>query len=44
MIMKNSLRSALNVRKGTIGTRFAFCDPDLAELIGDTGLFDNAEF
>ena len=44
MIMKNSLRSALNARKGTIGTRFAFCDPDLAELIGDTGLFDYAEF
>jgi 4-hydroxy-2-oxoheptanedioate aldolase len=44
MIMKNSLRDLLNIGKGTIGTHFAFCDPDIAELIGDTGLFDYAEF
>ena len=42
--MKNALRKALNEGKGTIGTHFAFCDPDVAELIGDTGLFDYAEF
>ena len=44
MIMKNSLRDSLNLGKSTIGTHFAFCDPDIAELIGDTGLFDYAEF
>ena len=34
MIMKNSLRDSLNLGKSTIGTHFAFCDPDIAELIG----------
>ena len=44
MIMKNSLRDSLDAGKSTMGTHFAFCDPDIAELIGDTGLFDYAEF
>jgi 4-hydroxy-2-oxoheptanedioate aldolase len=44
MIMKNSLRDFLDAGKSTMGTHFAFCDPDIAELIGDTGLFDYAEF
>ncbi|MDE0784498.1 MAG: aldolase/citrate lyase family protein [Planktomarina sp.] len=42
--MKNSLRDSLDAGKSTMGTHFAFCDPDIAELIGDTGLFDYAEF
>ena len=44
MIMRNTFREALNAGKPTIGTHFLFNDPDIAELIGDTGLFDYAEF
>ena len=44
MIMCNTFREALNAGKPTIGTHFLFNDPDIAELIGDTGLFDYAEF
>jgi 2-keto-3-deoxy-L-rhamnonate aldolase RhmA len=44
MIMSNSFRKALEAGKPTIGTHFLFSDPDVAELIGDIGLFDYAEF
>jgi len=44
MIMRNTFHEALNAGKPTIGTHFLFSDPDIAELIGDTGLFDYAEF
>ena len=44
MIMSNTFRKALEAGKSTIGTHFLFSDPDVAELIGDTGLFDYAEF
>ena len=44
MIMRNTFRDSLNAGKPTIGTHFLFSDPDIAELIGDIGLFDYAEF
>lgn len=44
MIMHNTLRDKLNAGKPTIGTHFLFADPDIPELIGDTGFFDYAEF
>ena len=44
MIMSNTIRKALEAGKSTIGTHFLFSDPDVAELIGDTGLFDYAEY
>ena len=44
MIMNNTFRKALEAGKSTIGTHFLFSDPDVAELIGDTGLFDYAEY
>jgi 2-keto-3-deoxy-L-rhamnonate aldolase RhmA len=44
MIMSNTFRQMLNAGKPTLGTHFLFADPDIAELIGDVGLFDYAEF
>lgn len=44
MIMPNTFRQALDAGKPTLGTHFLFADPDIAELIGDVGLFDYAEF
>ncbi len=44
MIMPNTFRQALDAGKPTLGTHFLFADPDIAELIGDTGLFDYGEF
>ena len=44
MIMNNTFRTTLKAGKSTIGTHFLFSDPDVAELIGDTGLFDYAEY
>ena len=44
MILPNTLRAALNEHKPTVGTHVLFTDPDIPELIGDTGLFDYAEF
>lgn len=44
MIMANTFRAALDAGKPTLGTHFLFADPDIAELIGDVGLFDYAEF
>jgi len=42
--MPNSFRETLDAGKPTIGTHFLFCDPDIPEMIGDTGSFDYAEF
>jgi 4-hydroxy-2-oxoheptanedioate aldolase len=42
--MANTFRAALDAGKPTLGTHFLFADPDIAELIGDVGLFDYAEF
>lgn len=44
MILQNSFRTALDEGKPTMGTHFLFAEPDIAEMIGDTGLFDYAEF
>jgi 4-hydroxy-2-oxoheptanedioate aldolase len=44
MIMQNTFREKLNGDSPTIGTHFLFADPDIPEIIGDTGLFDYAEF
>ncbi len=44
MIMQNTLREKLTRDSATIGTHFLFADPDIPEIIGDTGLFDYAEF
>ena len=44
MITHNTLREKLARDDPTIGTHFLFADPDIPELIGDTGLFDYAEF
>lgn len=44
MIIKNTLRETLDAGKPTVGTHFMSSDPDIAELIGDIGLFDYAEF
>ncbi|MXX31588.1 MAG: 2,4-dihydroxyhept-2-ene-1,7-dioic acid aldolase [Chloroflexi bacterium] len=43
-VLPNTLRDLLNAGKPTIGTHFLFNDPDIAELIGDTGEFDYAEY
>ncbi len=42
--MPNTLRDKLAAGRPTIGTHYLSCDPDLPEIIGDTGLFDYAEF
>jgi len=44
MIMQNTFREKLDAGKATVGTHFLFADPDIPELIGDTGVFDYAEF
>lgn len=44
MIMTNTLRQKLNLGAATIGTHFLSSDPDVPEIIGDTGLFDYGEF
>lgn len=44
MIMPNTLREKLDQGKSTLGTRFFSSDPDLPELLGDTGLYDYGEF
>ena len=43
-VLPNTLRDLLNAGKPTIGTHFLFNDPDIAELIGDVGQFDYAEY
>jgi 4-hydroxy-2-oxoheptanedioate aldolase len=44
MIMTNSLRQKLNDGAATMGTHFLSSDADIAEIIGDTGLFDYGEY
>ena len=44
MIIQNTFRKTLEKGRPTIGTHFLFADPDIAELIGDIGFFDYAEF
>ncbi len=44
MILGNTFREKLDAGKATIGTHFMFVDPDIPEIIGDTGLFDYGEF
>ena len=44
MIMPNTFHAKLCRGEPTIGTHFLFADPDIPELIGDTGVFDYAEF
>ncbi len=44
MIMSNTLRDKLSAGSPTICTRYLSYDPDMPEIIGDTGLFDYAEF
>ncbi len=42
--MPNTLRAKLAEGRPTLGTHFLFADPDIPEIIGDTGLFDYGEF
>ena len=44
MIMPNTLREKLDAGQPTIGTHYLSPDPDIPEIIGDTGLFDYAEY
>lgn len=44
MIMNNTFREKLARGEPTVGTHFMLVDPDIPELIGDTGLFDYGEF
>lgn len=44
MIMPNTFRQKLSAGKPTIGTHFLLADPDIPEIIGDTGYFDYGEF
>lgn len=44
MIMSNTLRQKLSAGQATMGTHFLSPDPDIPEIIGDTGLFDYGEF
>ena len=44
MIIPNTFRDKLDAGAPTIGTHFLGHDPDLPEIIGDTGLYDYGEF
>ena len=44
MIMANTLRQKLDAGAATMGTHFLSADPDIPEIIGDTGLFDYGEY
>ena len=44
MIMPNTFREKLKRNEPTVGTHFLSPDPDLPEIIGDTGLYDYGEF
>lgn len=44
MNMPNSLQQKIAAGEATLGTHFLSTDPDVPEMIGDTGLFDYAEF
>ncbi len=43
-VIENSLRQRLDAGAPTIGTHFMLADPDVPEIIGDSGAFDYAEF
>lgn len=44
MILPNTFRERLSAGHPTLGMYFMLTDPDIPELIGDTGLFDYGEF
>ena len=44
MIPPNTFREKFDRGEPTIGTHFLFADADVPEIIGDTGLFDYAEY
>lgn len=44
MKMPNTLHQKVAAGEPTVGTHFLSTDPDIPEIIGDTGLFDYAEF
>ncbi|MDP6690547.1 MAG: aldolase/citrate lyase family protein [Alphaproteobacteria bacterium] len=44
MIMQNSLADKLAAGAATMGTHSLSSDPDIPEIIGDTGLFDYGEY
>ena len=44
MILSNSLWEKLDAGAATLGTHFLSSDPDIPEIIGDTGLFDYGEY
>ena len=44
MIMANTFRDKLAAGSATVGTHYLSADPDIPEIIGDTGLFDYAEY
>lgn len=44
MLIPNTFQQKLARGEPTVGTHFLFADPDIPEIIGDTGLFDYAEF
>ncbi len=44
MLSKNTFHDKIIRGEPTVGTHFLFSDPDIPELIGDTGRFDYAEF
>lgn len=44
MILDNRLHAKFTAGAATLGTHFLSSDPDIAEIIGGTGLFDYGEF
>ena len=44
MVIANTFQQKLLAGKPTIGTHFMFNDPDIPEMIGDSGFFDYGEF
>jgi len=44
MMLPNAVRKKFDNDEPTIGTHFLSSDPDIPEIIGDTGLFDYGEY
>ena len=44
MILPNTFREKFDRGEPTVGTHFLLADADIPEIIGDTGLFDYAEY
>ena len=44
MVLPNTFRAKIDRGEPTIGTHFLFADTDVPEIIGDTGMFDYAEY